>query len=227
MRRRAFIMLMGGVAAAWPLAAHAQPAGKPPTIGFLGGGTLASQRAWLEAFVQRLRELGWIEGRTVVIETRWGEGRAARYAEIAAEFVALKVNVIVTGGTEAAIAARQATPSIPIVFATAGDPVGSRLVASLARPGGNVTGLSNQGADLASQRLEILREVLPGLRRIAAMVNAGYSGGAPEMADLNAAARTYGIEIVPLPVRRADDIALAFEELKEGVAALYVTGDAL
>src|SRR6476661_1394567 len=148
MKRREFITLLGGAAAAWPLAVRAQqqPA-KLPTIGYLGGGGPVSQRAWAEAFTQRLRELGWLEGRTIAIEYRWGEGRAERYSEIAAEFVQLKVDVILAGGTEAAIAAKQATSVIPIVFPTAGDPVGSRLVASLARPGGNVTGLSNLGSD--------------------------------------------------------------------------------
>ena len=122
---------------------------------------------WAIAFAQRLRELGWIDGRTVAIEYRWGEGRVERYAEIAAEFVRLNVDVILAGGTEVAIAAKQATSVIPIVFSVAGDPVGSLLVASLARPGGNVTGLSNLGSDLAAKRLELLREVSPGLRRLA------------------------------------------------------------
>jgi putative ABC transport system substrate-binding protein len=130
MKRREFITLLGG-AAAWPVAAKAQEPGKLPTIGYLGSGGPITQRAWVEAFVQRLRELGWSEGRTVAIEYRWGEGRAERYAEIAAEFVRLKVDVILAGGTEAAIAAKQATSIIPIVFPTAGDPIGSRLVASL------------------------------------------------------------------------------------------------
>src|SRR2546430_1613751 len=165
MNRREFIALVGGAVAAWPRTARAQQPGKRPTIGYIGGGGPISQRAWVEPFVQRLQELGWIEGRTVAIEYRWGEGRAERYAEIAAEFVRLKVDVILAGGTEAAVAAKQATSVIPIVFPTAGDPVGSRLVASLARPGGNVTGLSNLGTDLAAKRLEILREVFPGLRR--------------------------------------------------------------
>jgi len=223
--RRKVIALLGSAAAAWPLAARAQPAGKPPTIGYLGGGTPTSQRAWVDAFVQRLRELGWIEGRTVAIEYRWGEGRAERYAEIAAEFVRLKVDVVLAGGTEAAIAARQATSVIPIVFPTAGDPVGSRLVASLARPGGNVTGLSNLGSDLATKRLEILREVFPGLRRLATMANAEYSGGVTEIAEIRAGARTLGLEVVPLPVRRVEDIASAFEGLKDRAEALYVVGD--
>jgi len=223
--RRKVIALLGSAAAAWPLAARAQPAGKPPTIGYLGGGTPTSQRAWVDAFVQRLRELGWIEGRTVAIEYRWGEGRAERYAEIAAEFVRLKVDVVLAGGTEAAIAARQATSVIPIVFPTAGDPVGSRLVASLARPGGNVTGLSNLGSDLATKRLEILREVFPGLRRLATMANAEYSGGVTEIAEIRAGARILGLEVVPLPVRRVEDIASAFEGLKDRAEALYVVGD--
>ena len=186
-----------------------------------------SQRAWVDAFVQRLRELGWIEGRTVAIEYRWAEGRAERYAEIAAEFVRLKVDVILAGGTEAAVAAKQATSVIPIVFPTAGDPVGSGLVASLARPGGNVTGLSNLGSDLAAKRLEILREVFPGLRRLAVMANADYSGGVTEMGEIDAAARTLGLEVVPLPIRRAEDIAPAFDGLKGRAEALYMTGDPL
>jgi putative ABC transport system substrate-binding protein len=226
-RRRELITLIGGAAAAWPLAARAQPAGKLPTIGYLGGGTPTGQRAWLAAFVQRLRELGWIEGRTVAIEHRWGEGRAERYAEIAAEFVRLKVDVILAGGTEAAIAARQATSIIPIVFPTAGEPVASRLVASLARPGGNVTGLSNLGSDLAAKRVEILREVFPGLRRLAVMANAHYSGSVTEMGEIQAAARTLGLAIVPLSIRRAEDIASAFEGLEGRAEALYVTGDPL
>jgi putative tryptophan/tyrosine transport system substrate-binding protein len=225
-----FITLLGGAVAApsllWPLAARAQTR-KPPTIGYLGGGGPASQRAWVDAFVQRLRELGWIEGRTIAIEYRWGEGRPERYAEIAAEFVRLKVDVILAGGTEAAIAAKQATSVIPIVFPTAGDPVGSRLVASLARPGGNVTGLSNQGSDLPAKRFELLREVLPRLRRLAVMVNADYSGGVTEREQIDAAARTLGLELVPLPVRRAEDIASALDGLKGGVEALYTTGDPL
>jgi putative ABC transport system substrate-binding protein len=177
--------------------------------------------------VQRLRELGWIEGRSIAIEYRWGEGRAERYAEIAAEFVRLKVDVILAGGTEAAIAAKQATSSIPIIFATAGDPVGSRLVASLARPGGNVTGLSNQGSDLPAKRLGLLREVLPSLRRLAVMANADYSGGVTEREQIDATARALELEIVPFPIRRVDDIASAFDGLKDRAEALYITGDSL
>jgi putative ABC transport system substrate-binding protein len=202
--RRAFITLLGGTAA-WPLAAHAQQPAKLPTIGYLGSGTPSTHGQLIAGFVQRLRELGWIEGRTIAIEYRWADGRFERFAEIAAEFVRLKVDVILAGGTEAAIAAKQATSIIPIVFPTAGDPVGSRLVASLARPGGNVTGLSNLGTGLAAKRLELLREVFPGLRRLAVMINSDYSGGVTERGEIDEAARTLGVEIVPLPIRRVED----------------------
>src|SRR5262245_53935647 len=170
MRRREFITLLGD-AAAWPLAARAQQAGSLPTIGFLVAGTPTSHGQWVAACVQRLRELGWIEGRTITIEYRWGEGRNERFAEIATEFVRRKVDVIVTSATAGVVAAKQATSVIPIVFAAAGDPVGTGLVASLARPGGNVTGLSIQQTDLAAKRLELLREVVPGLRRLAILAN--------------------------------------------------------
>src|SRR6266567_5908 len=162
MRRRQFITLLAGSAIAWPLAARAQPAGKLPTIGFLGPSTPSADGPRMAAFVQRLRELGWTEGRTVAIEYRWAEGRIERYAEIAAEFVRLKVDVIVTAGTPAVLAAKQVTSVVPIVFISAANPVGNGLVASLARPGGNVTGLLDQVTDLAAKRLELLREIVPG-----------------------------------------------------------------
>src|SRR5262249_49599991 len=186
----------------------------------------ASQR--IAAFVQRLRELGWIHGRTVAIEYRWGEGRSERFTELAAEFVRLKVDVIVTEGPTSVVAAKQATSIIPIVFPIAGDPVGSGLVASLARPGGNVTGLSALAIDLAAKRLELLREVVPALRRLAIMANVDASGAMHEMGEVHAAARTLGlVEIVPLPIRRPDDIAPAFEALKDRADALYVCADPL
>ena len=160
----------------------------------MGASTRLGWSQWTAAFVQRLRELGWIEGRTVAIEYRWAEGRSERYAEIAAEFVRLKVDVIVTAGA-AVIAAKQATSVIPIVFAVAADPIGSGLVASLARPGGNVTGLSVQQTDLAGKRLELLREVVPGLRQLAIMANVGNSGAVLGMGEVQAAARTLGLEV--------------------------------
>jgi len=213
---------LGGAAAVWPLTARAQQARKLPTIGFLGGATPAVMAPWLAAFVQRLRELGWIEGRDVAIEYRWAEGRAERAAEIAAEFVRLKVDAIVTGGTANIVAAKKATSVIPIVFGAATDPVGTGLVASLARPGGNVTGLSIQGTDLANKRVQLLRDVVPGLRRLAILVNVSVSGPVLEMEEVQAASHTLGIEVTKLEIRRAEDIARAFEALKEGVQALYV-----
>src|SRR5262245_999969 len=226
MKRREVITLLGGVAAARPLAARAQQPGKLPTIGFLGGTTPGTWSRFVAAFVQRLRELGWIEGRTVAIEYRWAEGRGERFAEIAAEFVRLKVDVIVTVGA-AVLAAKQATSLIPIVFAVAADPVGGGLVASLARPGGNVTGLSTQFTDLAGKRLELLREIVPSLRRLAIIANAGYPAAVLEMAEVQATARTLGLEVATLEIRQAKDIAPAFEALKSRADALYVCTDAL
>ena len=165
MKRREFIAGLGG-AAAWPVVARAQQPAKLPTVGFLGSLTQSAQKEWTAAFVQRLREHDWVENRTVAIEYHWAEGHSERFAEIAAEFVGLKVNVIVTAGTAAVIAAKRATSVIPIVFGTAGDPVAGGLVASLARPGGNVTGLSNKSADIAGKRLDLLHEAIPGLRRL-------------------------------------------------------------
>ena len=169
--RRELLAALGGAAAAWPLAARAQQVGKLPTIGFLGANTPAVQTQWTAAFVQGLRELGWVEGRNVAIEYRWAEGRTERFTEIAAEFVRLKVDVIFTHGTPATILAKQTTSVIPIVFTVVGDPVATGLVASLARPGGNITGLSSQGTDLASKRLELFRDVVPALGRLGILGN--------------------------------------------------------
>ena len=180
MRRREFIALLGGASVAWPIAARAQQAGKLPTIGFLGAATSSAWSQWVAAFVQRLRELGWIEGRTVAIEFRWAEGRPERSAEIAAEFVRLKVDVIVTSGA-ALLEAKQATSSIPTVFAIANDPVGSGFVANLARPGGNITGLSLQGTELAGKRLALLREVVPDFHRLAILANSNNRGAVLEI----------------------------------------------
>ena len=227
MRRRELITLAGSAALAWPLAARAQQKGKLPAIGFLGQLTAAAMSKWTAAFVQRLRELGWVDGRTVAIEYRWAEGRSERFAEVAADLVRLKVDVIVTGGTAAVVAAKQATSVIPIVFATAGDPVGTGLVASLARPGGNVTGLSNQSADIPGKRLGLLHEVIPSLRRLAIIANIGSPIGLLEMGQAQAAARTLGLEVATLEIRRAEEIATAIEAGKGRADALYVVTEAL
>jgi putative tryptophan/tyrosine transport system substrate-binding protein len=199
------------------VAAQAQQAGKLPTIGFLGASTPSNWNRWTAAFVRRLGELGWIEGRTVAIEYRWAEGRSEHFAEIATEFVQLKVDVIVTVGGAVA-AAKQATSTIPIVFAQAADPVGSGLVANLARPGSNVTGLSLQATDLAGKRIELMREVLPGLRRFAIIANVGYAASVLDLGEAQAAARKFDLD---------EDIAPAFEALNSGVQALYVCPDPL
>jgi ABC-type uncharacterized transport system substrate-binding protein len=225
MRRRELITLLGGAAASWPLAVRAQPAGKLPTIGFLGADASAFS-PWTAAFVARLRELGWIEGSTIAIEYRWSQGRTERYAEIAAEFVRLKVDVIVTVGSAVPIV-RQATAVIPIVFAVGIDPVGSGLVASLAQPGGNVTGLSIQANELAGKRLELARELVPRLHRLAIMFNVGNAQPVLEMGETQAAARMLGLEVVPLVIQRPEDIASAFQALKARADALYVAVDQL
>jgi putative tryptophan/tyrosine transport system substrate-binding protein len=225
MGRREFITLLGGAAVGWPLAALAQQT-KLPTIGFLGASTPLNWNPWTAAFVQRLRELGWIEGRTVAIEYRWAEGRNERFAEIAAEFVRLKVDVIITVGT-AIPAVKQATSTIPIVFALAVDPLGSGLVASLARPGGNVTGSSIQSVEVASKRVEILRELLPDLRRMAIIGNVDYDGSVREIGEVQAAAAKLGLNADVLEIRHARDVVPAFETLKSGTQALYVCPDAL
>ena len=226
MKRREFIAGLGS-AAAWPVVARAQQAAKLPTVGFLGAASPSSEGQRVAAFLQRLRQLGWIENRNVAIEYRWAEGRSERFAEIAAEFVQLKVDLIVASTTPAAIAAKQATATIPIVFATVNDPVSTGVVASLARPGGNLTGLSNQLGDTASKRLELLREIVPGLRRLGIWANVGNPGTVLEMGEVQAAARTLALEVVTLEIRRAEDIGPAFEGAKGRMDALYVAADPL
>ena len=225
--RREFITLLAAAAAAWPLAVRAQQAGKLPTIGFLGTITPAVQIRWTEAFVQRLPELRWIEGRTIAIEFRWAEGRSERAAEIVAEFVQQKVDVIIAGGTEYVLSAKQATSVIPIVFPNIGDPVGSGLVAGLARPGGNATGLSIQGTDTVGKRVELLRDVIPNLRRLAIMANVDNSAVVLEMRQVQAIARTLGLEVTTLEIRGAEDISPALEALKSWADALYICPDPL
>jgi putative ABC transport system substrate-binding protein len=224
MRRRQFLSVLGA-AAAWPLAARAQQTNKPPTIGYLG--TDANNwAAWTAAFVSRMRELGWIEGRTINIEYRWSEGRPERIAEAAAEFVRLNVDLIVSFGT-AVPALRQRTSTIPIVFAIAVDPLGAGLIASLARPGANVTGLSIAQGDLAGKRLELLREVAPHLRRLAVMADITNSQVEAEFREVESMGRALGLEIVPFEIRRAEDIVARFEALKSRIDALYIVQDTL
>ena len=219
MKRRAFI---AGLGCAGAMSRVSRGQQKVPTIGLLGANTPAIQSRWTAALLQRLHEHGWIEGRTVAIEARWAEGRHQRYAEIAAEFVRLKVDVILTHATPATLAAMQATSTIPIVFAVAGNPIGTGLVASLARPGGNVTGLSLQQTDTAGKRVELLREIVPRLRTLGIMTNAANLGTAVEVQELHAVARALGLEVVTVAVQRSEDIAPAFEALKGRADALHV-----
>ena len=226
MRRREFIMLIGGAAAAWPLAARAQAPGKLPTVGLLMPGTRALQGPWFDALVQRLNALGWIEGRTVAIEYRYADGRTELYDEIAAELVRLKVDLIVTTGP-AAQQVRKATSVIPIVLPLTGDPVVVGLAASLARPGGNVTGLSTMQPELASKRLELLREVVPNIRRLAIMINPGFGDVVREADAVQALAQPLGIEVAALKIRRSEEILPALESLNDHLPdALYVPADA-
>jgi len=225
-RRRTFITLLG-VAAAWPLAARAQQPGKLPTIGFLGASTPTTASEWITAFAERLRQLGWVERRTVAIEYRWAEGKAERFAEIAAEFVQLNVDVIVTYGTPPVVAAKRTTSVIPIVFALAGDPVGSGLVESLARPGGNVTGLSLEQTDSVGKRLDLLRAVVPHFRRLAILANVPNAAVALEVREVEASGRTLGIDVTTREIRRAEDIAPTFAALKDRTDALYIPASPL
>jgi putative tryptophan/tyrosine transport system substrate-binding protein len=220
MKRREFITLLGG-ATAWPLAARGQQP-KMATIGLLGTGSAAAQSQWTAAFLQRMRELGWVEGRNLTIEYRWGEGRTERLSELAKELVRLKVDVIVSHNTPGPLAAKQATSTIPIVFATAGDPVGTGIVASLARPGGNLTGLSSQTPDVAGKRLELLREIVPSLHRLAVLADTDNPFVKLDVSQLRQAGAGLGIEIATFEMRRGEDIDPAFEALKGRAQALYV-----
>ena len=223
--RRKFLATLGGAVAAWPLAARAQQPAMP-TVGFLGSGTPITAGAWVVAFAQRLRELGWIEDRTIKIDLRWAEGRNDRSAEIVADFVRLKVDVIVTYGSEHIQIAKEATSTIPIV-ALMGDPVGSGLVASLAHPGGNLTGLSGQNADLNGKRFELLHEIVPNLRRLAVLFNGNNLAYRLESDIVRAAAIPLGLEVLAAEIRSGDDIAPTFAAIATNADALLVVGEPL
>jgi putative ABC transport system substrate-binding protein len=226
LKRREFISLLGSVAAAWPVGTRAQQA-KRPIIGFLGDSTPLAENGRVAAFARRLHDLGWIEGHTIAIECRWADAHSERLAEIAAEFARLKVDIIVTGGTPAVMAAKQAAPEVPIVFAAAGDPVGSGFVTTLARPGGNVTGLSVMAVDLAGKRLNLLREAISNLGRVALMGDVGNPLTVAELGELQAAADLLGLQLDVLEIRRSQDIAPALETVKGRTDALYVCQDLL
>jgi putative tryptophan/tyrosine transport system substrate-binding protein len=219
--RRQFISANGGAAATWPLAVRAQQTAKRPTIGYLNAMTPGVDSARTAAFVGRLRELGWIEGSNVTIDYRYAEGRSERLSELAAELVQLKVDIIVTSATAPIVAAKQATSVIPIVFAEAADPLGNGLVASLAHPGGNVTGMSILTTDLVGKRMELMRELIPGLKRLAILADADSPSNVLEVEEAQTAARKLGLEVAAFRLRRVEDITPTFDALKGRTDALY------
>jgi len=221
MRRREFIMLLSSAAVTWPSATRAERS-PMPVIGLLGSGPAPAQSEWTDAFLQRLRELGWSEGRNVIIDYRWGEGHAERFSEIAAEFVQRKVTLILTHNTPPTLAAKQATSTIPIVFATAGDPIGAGIVPSLARPGGNITGLSSQTPDAAGKRLELFQQVVPGLHRLATLADVDNPYAGLDLRQFNEAARTLGIEVLSFEIQRSEELDSVFDVVKGRADALYV-----
>jgi putative ABC transport system substrate-binding protein len=212
---------------ACPLFARAQQPGKLQTIGFLGASTPSDWSDFVPAFLQRLRELGWNDGRNIAIEYRWAESIEERYAEIATEFVRRKVDIIVTSGTIPALAAKHVTTQIPIVFASAGDPVGTGLVASLARPGGNLTGLSNQQTDLAAKRLDLLSKVVPNLRRLAVIGNVHSPNVVLEMNEVQSAGSRFGMDVAKLEITKTADIIPGIESLRGRIDGFYVCTDPL
>lgn len=225
MRRRDFLRtLLGSLAAApWllPERANTEPAHKPIVIGILGAQTEATQGRLWGRFVERLRTLGWIEGKNIVIEYRWAEAHTERFREIAAEFVRLKVDLIATSSTPTVIAAKQVTSSIPIVFANASDPVANGLVASLSRPGGNVTGLSTQLADTTGKRLGMLRDVAPNMHRLAILAHTEDPAAMREANEAEASARGLGFEVITPRINSVDDIEPAFNAVKGQADGLY------
>jgi len=225
MKRRQFMAAIG-CAISWPLVARAQQRAIP-LIGYLGSTTPSLDRPRLAAFLKRLGELGWVKDRNFTIELRWAEGSAERAREVAAEFVRLKVDIFVTAGTVDVLAAKQVTTSIPIVFAAAGDPVAAGLVASFARPGGNVTGLSLEVVGTASKRLALLHDLIPSMRRLAIMGNVTTHSVIEEISEAQAAARTLGLDAVVRELHGAQDIDPAIEVFKGRVDALYVCADPL
>jgi putative tryptophan/tyrosine transport system substrate-binding protein len=226
MRRREFIIFISA-ASAWPLTVRGQQPAKPPVIGYLSPNSEAADRPRRTAFMKRLSELGWIDGQNIRLEFRWSDGIVARTAEIAPELVRLPADVLVSGGDAFVLTLKRATPTIPIVFASAGDPVGNGLVESLARPGGNVTGLSIELPETVGKRLELLHELIPALHRLAIAFNSSDPQVNMERNTVLAEAQALGLDIVQVEIRPGEDFAPAIEPLKGRVEALYVCLDPL
>ena len=224
MRRREFITLLGGVAVTWPLAASAQS--KTPRIGFMGNSTAALEANLVDAFREGLREHGYEEGRNIVIEYRWADGKYERFPALVAELIAAKVEVIVTAGTPAALAMKKATTTVPLVMVAVGDPVGTGLVPSLARPGANLTGLSSVAPDLEGKRLQLLREVVPALSHVAMFINSLNPFHVSSMRQARAAAQTMGIKLQLHDIRKSEDLDDAFAAIrKERPDAVLILAD--
>ena len=224
MRRREFTTLLGGVAVTWPLAASAQS--KTPRIGFMGNSTAALEANLVDAFREGLREHGYEEGRNIVIEYRWADGKYERFPALVAELIAAKVEVIVTAGTPAALAMKKATTTVPLVMVAVGDPVGTGLVPSLARPGANLTGLSSVAPDLEGKRLQLLREVVPTLSHVAMFINSLNPFHVSSMRQARAAAQTMGIKLQLHDIRKSEDLDDAFAAIrKERPDALLILAD--
>jgi putative ABC transport system substrate-binding protein len=226
--RRQLLVVLGMNAVVAPLSSYAQPQGKVWRIGMLETVSRDLNAANLDAFQLGLRELGYVEGRNLIIEYRSADGRAERFPDLATELVSLKVDLIVTRGTPAAVAAKKATRTIPVVMANAGDPVGSGLVNSLAHPGRNVTGLSSVPAELDPKRLELIRELVPGAARIAILQNMGSPNNPPQWKEIETAARSLGVQPQLLDVRKPEDLAAAFDAAsRQRADALVVGGEGL
>ena len=224
MRRRDFIIVIGRAAVAWPVGVHAQH--KIPRIGFMGNSTAALETNLVDAFRAGLRELGYEEGRNIAIEYRWAEGNYDRFPMLAAELIATKVDAIVTAGTPAALAVKSATTTVPLVMVAVGDPIGTGLVSSLARPGGNLTGLSSIAPDLEGKRLQLLREVVPALSHVAMFVNSLNPFHVSSMKQARAAAQAMGIKLQLHDIRKSEDLDDAFAAIrKERPDALLILAD--
>jgi putative ABC transport system substrate-binding protein len=228
-RRREFIFTLGGAAAAWPLAARAQQLGKVPRIGFLGAASASGYARQLEGFRLGLRDLGYVEGTNIVIEYRWAQGKYEHLRELAAELIRSNVDVIVTHGTPGALAAKQANAAIPIVLALVGDPVAAGIVASLARPGGNITGQSFFAPELAAKRIQLLKQLMPQMTRIAAFMNPSNPGGVGgELQAMETAAKSLKMELKQVLVRGPNEFESAFEQMQqESVAAVAISDDGM
>ena len=223
MKRREFITLLG-CAVAWPLASRAQ--GRIPRVGFMGNSTAALEANLVDSFREGLRELGYEEGRNIAIEYRWADGQYERFAALVTELIAAKVDVIVTAGTPAALAVKKATSTVPLVMVAVGDPVGTGLVPSLARPDGNLTGLSSVAPDLEGKRLELLREIVPSVSRIAVFLNSVNPFHATSMRQAQTAGKTLGIKVQQYDIRKSEDLDGAFAAIrKERPDALLILAD--